>query len=195
MTVFQYLHRVDQDITLFVNSLGNGFTDPFFQFFSAKEIWFPLYALIAVCLVWRLGWKKGLLAVAACALTVTFCDQLGNFIKDSVQRLRPCWDQRMLEAGLRLGEDKGGLYGFYSAHAANAMGFTLCSSICLKWDSRHKYKFYGIVMTIWALIVGISRVFVGKHFFGDVLVGFIVGSMIAVLVCRASAFAIRKLDL
>jgi len=195
MTVFQYLHRVDQDVTLAINSLGNWFTDPVFQFFSAKEVWYPLYAIIAICLIWRLGWKKGLIAIFACALTVVFCDQFGNFVKDSVQRLRPCWDQNMLKGGLRLGEDKGGLYGFYSAHAANAMGFAICSLLFFKLDTRRRYRVYSPVIIIWALLVGISRVFVGKHFFGDVCAGFLVGAVAAMLMYWLSSRLVRKLSL
>ena len=33
------------------------------------------------------------------------------------ERLRPCWDQNMVDGGLHILEGKGNLYGFYSEDA------------------------------------------------------------------------------
>lgn len=195
MTVFQYAHHIDQHLTLAINSLGTTVSDPFFQFLSMKEVWFPMYAVIAGILIWRLGWKRGLVAIFACALTVVACDQLGNLVKDTVQRLRPCWDLNMVEGGLRIAEDKGGLYGFYSAHAANSMGFAVCTLLFFALDSRHKYRIYPSVIVIWALLVGVSRIFVGKHFLGDVLVGFFVGLVFGWLFYRIGRAVINRFRL
>ena len=69
-------------------------------------------------------------------------------------------------------------YGFFSAHAANAIGFACAASIILK------SRTWKIVLPIWAILVGVSRVFVGKHFLGDVLVGFMVGAFFGILFAR-----------
>ena len=37
-------------------------------------------------------------------------------------------------------------------------------------------KAYGTWMFFWAAMVSISRIFVGKHYLGDVIVGIIVGA-------------------
>jgi len=188
MSLLQQLHHIDQDVTLAINSLNSPVTDQIWMFFSAKVVWFPLYLAIAVFLFVRLGWKRAIFAVVACALTVVACDQVGNLVKDAVERLRPCWDLNMVNGGLHILEDKGNLYGFYSAHAANAMGFAVCSSLCFKRDKAFRYNRYAIAVTIWAMLVGMSRVFVGKHFFGDVCAGFIAGilfgGILAALACK-----------
>ena len=188
MTVIQYFHHLDQNVTLAINSYHSPWSDAVWQFFSMKEVWIPLYVIVAAGLVWRLGWKRGLLSIIAGALTVLACDQVGNIVKETVQRLRPCWDLNMVEGGLRILEEKGGMYGFYSAHAANAMGFALCSYYGFRTDTRRKYNVYLVLVLLWALLVGMSRVFVGKHFFGDVCVGFVAGILFSWIF---SALAVR----
>lgn len=182
MTLFQQVHHLDKDVTLAINSLNSTISDGIWQFFSYKNSWYILYLAVVVILFVRLGWKKGIVALLACILCLTCCDQFANIVKDWVQRLRPCWDSEMLNRGLHMLENKGGVYGFFSAHAANAMGFAACSILCLSMDASRSHKFYNIAMPIWALLVGISRVFVGKHFLGDVLVGWVVGIFFGLLI-------------
>jgi undecaprenyl-diphosphatase len=49
------------------------------------------------------------------------------------------------------------------------------------------------LLIVWALLVGFSRVFVGKHFLGDVLVGFVIGALIAYLICLLGEFICKKI--
>ena len=173
--LFQTLHEADQSATLAINSLHTALTDPVWQIFSAKKIWFVMYAVILGFFFWNLGWKRALVVTLMCVLTVVFCDQLGNIVKAAVERLRPSRDAFMLSEGLRLLEKPGSMYGFFSAHAANAMGFALSSYLGFKNDKTRSYKYYGWFIVVWAFLVGVSRIFVGKHYLGDVTVGFIVG--------------------
>ena len=173
--LFQTLHEADQSATLAINSLHTALTDPVWQIFSAKKIWFVMYAVILGFFFWNLGWKRALVVTLMCVLTVVFCDQLGNIVKAAVERLRPSRDAFMLSEGLHLLEKPGSMYGFFSAHAANAMGFALSSYLGFKNDKTRSYKYYGWFIVVWAFLVGVSRIFVGKHYLGDVTVGFIVG--------------------
>ena len=112
------MEKADQLATLEINSWHSGITDPIWEFFSNIPIWIPMYLLIVALIIWRLGWKKGLIVIAAAALTFGFCDQFSNFIKALTERLRPCNDPYMISKGLHILE-QGGKYGFFSAHAAN----------------------------------------------------------------------------
>ena len=142
-------------------------------------MWIPLYAAILALIIWKLGWKKGGILVICTILTIVFCDQFANLIKHSVARIRPLHDEFMVSNGLNILELGGG-YSFFSAHAANSFGlaavtwFGLKKSLADTPDAR-LIKWYGWFMFTWAALVGISRIFVGKHYLGDVLVGTMVG--------------------
>ena len=173
--------RSDQAATLFVNSLHSPFSDSIWKFFSEVEVWIPLYVLILFFLIWRLGWKKALVAVAAIALTTLCCDQGANLFKNWICRLRPSHDPWMLANGLYLPGDVGGLYGFFSGHAANSFGFAASTLGIFRSDERHSYKAYGWAIMAWAFLVSLSRIFLGRHFLGDILVGAAVGLLLGYL--------------
>ena len=176
MSIWQTLEQADKLATLEINSWSSAITDPIWQIFSNIPIWVPMYVIIVAFIIQRLGWKKGLIVVAAAALTFGFCDQSSNFIKALTERLRPCHDPYMIHNGLNILES-GGKFSFFSAHAANAFGLATCTTIGFRIDKRLKYKSYITWMYIWATLVAVSRIFVGKHFLGDVIVGICVGTL------------------
>lgn len=176
MSIWQTLEQADKLATLEINSWSSAITDPIWQIFSNIPIWVPMYVIIVAFTIQRLGWKKGLIVVAAAALTFGFCDQSSNFIKALTERLRPCHDPYMIHNGLNILES-GGKFSFFSAHAANAFGLATCTTIGFRIDKRLKYKGYITWMYIWATLVAVSRIFVGKHFLGDVIVGICVGTL------------------
>lgn len=176
MSIWQTLEQADKLATLEINSWSSAITDPIWQIFSNIPIWVPMYVIIVAFIIQRLGWKKGLIVVAAAALTFGFCDQSSNFIKALTERLRPCHDPYMIHNGLNILES-GGKFSFFSAHAANAFGLATCTTIGFRIDKRLKYKGYITWMYIWATLVAVSRIFVGKHFLGDVIVGICIGTL------------------
>ena len=172
------IHKFDQGVSLAINSWDSPVTDAIWQFFSKIPVWIPLYVLIAALLVWKLGWKKGLIILAAAGLTFGCCDQLSNLIKAVVGRIRPLNDPFMLENGLNVLEGGSRSYSFFSAHAANTFGLATCTFLGFRklLPEAKWVKFYGIFMFTWATLVAISRVFVGKHYLGDVLAGGLIGA-------------------
>jgi undecaprenyl-diphosphatase len=140
-------------------------------------VWIPMYGLIVGCLIWRLGWKKGLIMTLAAAATFGFCDQFSNIIKDLVGRIRPLNDAYMLENGLNVLEGASRSFSFFSAHSANAFGLATSTLIGFRLDKRLKYKGYAVWMYFWATMVAFSRIFVGKHYLGDILAGALIGAV------------------
>lgn len=195
---WQQVHQLDQHISLAINSCHSSFTDPIWMFFSDKLVWIPMYAGIIALLFWKLGWKKALIVLAGILLTFGFCDQFSNLIKHAVGRIRPLNDEFMIANGIHVLEGGGG-YGFFSAHAANALGLACSSYIGLRTyltDRNQKapwwIKAYGSWMFFWAAMVGISRVFVGRHYLGDVLAGFLVGAVAGLAFSYLATYFIRK---
>ena len=188
---WQEIHRFDQDLTLKINSWNSSISDPFWEFMSDIPVWIPMYLLIVLYIIWRLGWKKGLIVVAGALLTFGFCDQFSNIIKEAVARLRPLNDEYMIANGLHILE-KGGKYGFFSAHSANAFGLATSTLIGLRIDKRLKYRGYAAWMYSWATLVAVSRIFVGKHYLGDCLVGIIVGAAVGLAFASLAKLIIKQ---
>ena len=198
---WQNVHHLDQQLTLAINSWNSAVTDPFWAFMSMKLVWVPLYVAILALIIWKLGWKNGGILVLGTVLTIVFCDQFANLIKFSVARIRPLHDDFMVSNGLNILELGGG-YSFFSAHAANSFGLAGCTWLglknCLK-DSPDPVnakivKWYGWFMFTWASLVAISRIFVGKHYLGDVIVGTIAGLIIGCSLGIAVSMINRKLQ-
>ena len=207
---WQNVHQLDQQITLTINSWNSAISDPIWTFLSMKLVWVPLYAAILALIIWKLGWKKGGILILGTVLTIVFCDQFANLIKYSVARIRPLHDEFMVSNGLNILELGGG-YSFFSAHAANSFGLAAVTWLGLKRgllgtdslraenhqsDTFRKdaklVKWYGWFMFTWAAFVAISRIFVGKHYLGDVIVGTIAGLIIGLTLGLAVSIANKR---
>lgn len=172
------IEQIDRIVTLWLNNLPGAWMDPFWALMSHIRIWFPFYALFMLYALWKLGWKRGLAVVLSIVITIVCIDQFANLIKVSVGRLRPCYDAWMINNGLRLpyGMQEYYKFGFFSAHAANSFGFAAVSYLGLKWNKpQSDFRPWGWFVFIWASCMSISRVMMGAHFLGDVLVGVLVG--------------------
>lgn len=183
VTVWDRLEAADRAATLWINSNCSQWSDPFWAFMSGIKVWIPMYVLVVALLIWRLGWKKGLIAVAAVALCF-FCDErINNLIKTLTERPRPCNDPGMIAAGLHILEQGWG-WSFPSGHACNSWGFAISSALCLKMDKRLNWNPYFIFIVAWASLVGISRIMVACHFLGDVLAGTTIGVIMGIIWAR-----------
>ncbi len=183
--------EIDHTITLAINQTHSQFWDWTWQMFSDIKLWYPVYALLAYVLIRRFGWKKGGLFILSLILGLVACDQTANLFKNSVGRLRPCYNLDMITGGLRILESRGGHFGFFSAHAANFFSLACISSIEMRSD-KSSSKGYAFLVFFWAVCVSASRIFVGKHFFGDVLVGILVGTIIGTAIGMTSRYISDK---
>lgn len=191
-SIIETLHHADQELTLLINSWSTPATDAFWVMMSDKLFWTPTYAVCAFFLFKRLGWKRALVVLASVGAAFAICDQFSNLIKHAVLRLRPGYSYWMLDGGLNVLEGRGGFYGFFSAHAANAYATAFCLTIGFRNDTTHTYNAFCKWALAWAMLVSISRIFVGKHYLGDVIVGAIIGAVIGYLVGMMTRYLIQR---
>ena len=193
MSIFS-IREIDESVTLAVNGLHTALSDQFWRFMSDKKVWIPFYLILVAMLLHRLGWKKTVLAVFCTALTILACDQTAELFKYSVGRLRPCYNLDMVEGGLRILEGRGHLFGFFSAHAADSFGVAACLGGCMLMKAKGKGRGpFVATLFIWALMVSVSRVFLGKHFVGDVLTGAVTGMAYGFLMSRIAIFISNRI--
>ena len=184
---------IDQDITLWLNGFHSPWSDQFWMFLSDVRIWFPMYGVILGMMIYRLGWKKGLVVILSCILTIVLADQISFHIKESVDRLRPYYTASLLERGLHWPLNRSSFFGFFSGHASNAFGFAMCSWLGFRLnDKKYHYRIYGISIFIWAALVALSRVMMAAHFFGDIFVGTLFGMAVGLFCAALARGVIRK---
>lgn len=178
----------DRNAFLYLNQLGTETWDGFWLIMTDTVSSIPLYGVLLILTYRLLGWRKTLLIVLGVALLITATDQLSNFFKYGVQRLRPCHDPEISTVMRLVKSHCGGKFAFFSAHAANS--FAVASFFAFLF--REKYSFIVPFLLLWACIVAYSRIYIGVHFPLDVLTGMFVGTFFGWLFNKLYIFARHK---
>ncbi|MCL6217437.1 phosphatase PAP2 family protein [Zunongwangia pacifica] len=184
------LIELDHKLFLYLNNLGSETWDGMWIVISDKWMAIPLYALLLFLLFKKFDWKYSVVTMVCIALLITCTDQMSNVFKDFFMRPRPCRQEGVTEFA-RIIAERCGKYGFYSAHASStfALAFFLGSIFKKKIPSLIGY------LLVWASLVAYSRIYLGVHYPGDILIGAIFGILYGYLLYLLQQFAVKKLKL
>ncbi len=128
-----------------------------------------LFAIFAVPAFFKDS-KKSLFVIALCFIALAFGDASANILKHLFERQRPC---QALE-NVRLLVGCGGSFSFPSNHAVNAFAIAATFS--------HFFRKTAVPMFFIAVLVALSRIYVGVHYPSDVIAGAVGGGIIAGIV-------------
>jgi undecaprenyl-diphosphatase len=177
------IKSIDREVLLAVNHSGNAWLDKLMIMASDRFTWIPFYLLLAF-LVFYKHRRQFIYILIAAAVLILLSDQASVFFKNAVQRYRPCHNIELTSL-LHLPDGCGGLYGFPSSHAVNTGALSV---FLILFFVKYRRTMF-IVMSVYCLLVGYSRIYLGRHYVTDILSGWILGALTGLLIY----FAFQKI--
>ncbi len=186
--MFDYLLELDRDLLVYLNNLGSQAWDPFFLFITKQINWWPFYAVLIYFLLQKISPRQFLLLLLVLTAFFVFTDQMTNLVKNTVQRYRPINDPELKELVRFVKSSKS--WSFFSGHASNSSGSILILFLVLR-----KYYKYAFVIFFFPLVFAYTRIYLGLHFPGDILTGYVFGLISGFLFYRLFVYLNNKLKL
>jgi undecaprenyl-diphosphatase len=171
------LLEIDRNLLVWLNSLGSDTFDPFWELVTRATSWIPIFAIIFYLTFKRLGWRHAVLVISMIIILVTLTDQSTNFFKYYFQRLRPGNNSEI--AGYIRAVQHRNSFSFISGHASSSM-----ASAFFLYRVLHPYIKYMGFFFIWPLVFAYSRIYLGLHYPGDILMGYLFGLFTGWLVLK-----------
>ncbi len=167
------LKHLDTELLLAVNGMRLPFLDSFMWLVSGKIIWAPLYAALLYTIIRNYNWRIVLGCLATIVVIILFTDCFtSQVVRPFFARMRPSNPDNPLCQFIHVVDGyRGGSYGFPSAHSSNCWGLAFFITFLFRssWLARF--------MWIWAVLVCYSRLYLGVHYPGDILMGMFMGAI------------------
>jgi undecaprenyl-diphosphatase len=165
---------IDFAILYFFNvTLSSPWLDSVMIYITDLPHWFPIYFFFACYLIAKYKWR-GVRIVVACALVVGLADLLTyRILKELIARPRPCSlvnDPSGMYSWIHLPYGARAGFSFPSSHAVNNFTGTIFLFLLLRKDKILLWLF------VPAIIIPLSRVYLGLHYPSDIIAGAIIGS-------------------
>ena len=170
--------KLDSKLFLYLNNLGTSKFDIFWISLSKIEANILMYLFLILLFFYIQKIRPKLIYIfyffIVIALMITITDQGANIFKDSIQRLRPCYNESIIDSLRLVKENCGGKYGFFSAHASNS--FSLAIFFGLLFINRIRYII--MITIVYASLISYSRIYLGVHYPIDIIFGSFFGMFV-----------------
>ncbi|MDR1553876.1 MAG: phosphatase PAP2 family protein [Prevotellaceae bacterium] len=168
--MLEFIENIDAKISLFINNLHCEILD--FLMFHITHFYCTCVVYAAVIFAFaaikkKQFWKDVLLLTLAVIIVSII---VAVFIKPNVARLRPCNTAKLQDLLHFVKNYTADSFSFLSSHAATS--FTIATFV----HARLRKNYISILIFLWAFAYSYSRIYLGVHFFGDVLCGAILGA-------------------
>ena len=175
------LIQFDKQLLLAVNGSDSVFLDYVVLMLTNAKTWIPLYLGLFYVVVksYRCNVKQILMVLAAAGLCVLLAGTIDDeIVKPLVARWRPTHDPQIGSLVDVVNGYRGGNYGFFSAHASNTFSLALFFSLLMR------NRLFMCFIISWSLVNCWTRLYLGVHYPGDILVGLCWGAIVGYSVYR-----------
>ncbi len=177
--LIDYILNLDTTIFLFINGWHPAeWFDQTIYFLTDRWVWIPFYIGLTGYVIYKERNIGALLTIIAIGIAVGFADFMcASVIRPIAERLRPSNPENPISMMTQIVNDyRGGRYGFPSCHAANTCALATFFTIYFR------RKALAVGLFIWVALQCYTRLYLGVHYPGDILIGLMMGAICASIV-------------
>jgi len=167
------INQIDQTITLALNGSDSVFWDNLMMCVTNTFSWSLVIAMLLFVIFRNNYVRDALIILLTIGLMILVADRLcSGLVKPMVGRWRPTQDPEIMFLMDVVDGYRGGRFGFFSGHA--------CNTFCMATFLSLLFRFRAVSLTLyfWAATTTFTRLYLGVHYFGDVMVGLMAGCLI-----------------